>query len=169
MKTFVNGTEEQELQTCTRSIFDPLQGCKGTESRLITVKNQKEAKVLAADLPRVMVCSVSAEQLARAFHRYRISITDRMHRSVVRPLLLSFSAWPHVHPCISFPFTPTSRGGQTHTHPLHGEQLDLVGSAFEESEHVLEDGDGALQVTCGSLTHCPTHRADYQLIKERAT
>lgn len=64
-------------------------------------KTHKGATVPAADLPRVIVCSVSAEQLARAFHRYRISITDRMHRSLVRLLLLSFSAWSHVRPCMS--------------------------------------------------------------------
>lgn len=40
-----------------------------------------------------------------------------------------------------------------HTHSLHGEQLDLIILAFEKLLNVLENGDGSLQITCGSLAN----------------
>lgn len=87
-----------------------------------------------------------------------------MHRSLVRPLLLSFSAWRDARPCVSeCHFTPTSATAQKRTHPLHGEELDLIGPAFEKPEDVPEHGHGALQVAGGSLTHCATRRIDYDL------
>lgn len=66
-----------------------------------------------------------------------------------------------------FYFTPTSTTAQKRTHPLHGEELDLIGPAFEKPEDVLEHGHGALQVTGGSLTHCATRRIDYDLTNQQ--
>lgn len=168
MKTFVNSTEEQELQTCTRSIFDPLQGCKCTKSQLTTQKPQTGE---CAD-GRFASCH-GLQRLGGAVGQSLPQIQDLDHRQdaqvfgqTAAPQLLGLARRASVH---ELPFTPTSKAAQKHTHPLHGEQLDLVGSAFEKSENVLEHGHGALQVTCGPLTHCTTHRTDYQLIKEYAT
>lgn len=121
------------------------------------------ANMLTAELPCVMVCSVSVEQLARAFHRYRISITDRMHRSLVRLLLFSFSAWRDMQTCMRFVISKSNT--QKHTHPLHGEQFDLIRSAFEKLQNILEHRHGPLQVTRGSLADYTRQRINDDLIK----
>lgn len=166
MKTFVDGTEEEVLQPCTGSIFHPLQGCKRThtKSQLTTQKPQ------TGECAGGRVASRHGlQRLGGAVGQSLPQVQDLDHRQDAQ--VLGQAAAPQLlglarrAPVREFPLTPTSKAAQKHTHPLHGEQLDLVGSAFEESENVLEDRDGALQVTCGPLTHCTTHPTDYQLIR----
>lgn len=56
----------------------------------ISAHNASEILVWNA-VPWAIVCSLALEQLGRAFHRYRISITDRMQSSLDILELFSFS------------------------------------------------------------------------------
>lgn len=51
---------------------------------------------------------------------------------------------------------------RVHTHSLHGEQLYLIILAFEKFLNILEDGNGSLQITCGSLANYNTTTAHYR-------
>lgn len=82
-------------------------------------------------LPWFIICSLDEEQFWRAFHRYRTSITPKMHSSLVGDVFLNRSAWKQNQTesiCVLYWWL--SCPNPTHIHSPFWQQTVLSGCSF---------------------------------------